>query len=414
MVSAAYDREPMSAELPEGIDRRLSGRYRARASWKGRFVSRTFATLPAAVRWRADAMDALRAGGRPPGPLPLVAPRESPTIEDAARALGRGIRAGTVRNRNGMPYKPSVSRRMESSLREHVIPRIGAIPAEALTRREVQRLVDDVAAEKTPETARKALNALSVALRVAERDGVIERNPAHDIRVPQSGEGERPIRILTPEEADALILAATADDERLHRSLGGPLLVLAFGSGMRLGELLALRWGPFGDEHEGLDVAAGVVRIRWSLDRVRDRGSGEYPFVRPKSRAGVRDVPLDPGDVTVMKRHHLAAGRPAAGALVFAQPGGAPLNPTGQPVHAWKRAVTTARLADPRPRLHDTRHAWAVAMLRAGVVPATLAKLGGWSDVGIIHRRYGKHALPDELADAGEALGRWRAARRES
>jgi integrase len=369
-VSTGYAREPVPPELPEGIDRRPSGRYRARASWKGRSVSRTFATLPAAVRWRAEALDALRAGSRPPGPLPVVAPRALHTVEDTARALGRGIRAGTVRSRNGMAYKPSVSRRMESSLREHVIPRIGSIPAEALTRREVQRLVDDVAAERTPETARKALNALSVALRVAERDGVIERNPAYDIRVPQSGEGERPARILTPEEAEAIVAAAVVDDERLQRSLGGPLLALAFGSGMRLGELLALRWGPHGDESEGLDLTAGTVRIRWALDRVRHPDTGEYPRVRPKSRAGIRDVPLDPADVTLLKRHHLAAGRPVAGALVFAQPGGAPLTPTGQPVHAWRRAVKAAKIPDPRPRLHDTRHAWAVAMLRAGVVPA--------------------------------------------
>ena len=399
-------------QLPEGVDRRSSGKYRARAEWQGRKVSRTFESIAAAVTWRARALDALRAGEAVPGPPPVLAALAPHTVEDAARALGRGIAAGTVRNRNGTPYKPSVSRRMESSLREHVIPRIGDVPADLLTRREVQHLVDAIAAEKTAETARKALNALSVALRLAERDGAIERNPAERIRVPQSGEGERPVRFLTPEESDAIVVAAIADDVRLKRSLGGPLLSLAFGSGLREGELLALRWGPYGEEDEGLDLEAGIVRVRWSLDRIRDPGTGDYARVRPKSRAGVRDVPLDPADTLAMKRHHLATGRPAEGALVFAQVNGAPLNPTGQPVHAWRRAVKAAKLAAPRPRLHDTRHAWAVAMLRAGVPPAALARLGGWSDVGIIHRRYGRHALPDELAEAGMALGEWRASRR--
>lgn len=51
-------------------------------------------------------------------------------------------------------------------------------------------------------------------------------------------------------------------------------------------------------------------------------------------------------------------------------------------------------------------------MLRAGIAPPAVAELGGWAEVGIIHRRYGRRALPDELADAGRALGRWRAAHR--
>ena len=48
-------------------------------------------------------------------------------------------------------------------------------------------------------------------------------------------------------------------------------------------------------------------------------------------------------------------------------------------------------------------------MLRAGV---RVARLRGWSDVALVTRRYGKHALPDELADTGRLLGAWRAGRR--
>ena len=104
---------------------------------------------------------------------------------------------------------------------------------------------------------------------------------------------------------------------------------------------------------------------------------------------------------------------------MFSDDRGDPLNAIGAVRHVWARVVGAARISerplpDPLPRLHDTRHAWAVAMLRAGVPPPALAKLGGWSDVGIIHRRYGRHALPDELEDAGRALGKWREARRAS
>jgi integrase len=400
-------------ELPPGVDRIASGHYRARASCGGRRVSRTFSSPEAASRWRLDALDALRAGREVPGAArrPTSPPVAPLTVLDACRALGQGIEAGTVRNRNGQPFKPSVSRRMEGALRLHVIPRIGALPVPAVTRRDVQRLVDALAAEKGHETAKKALVALSVALRVAERDGVIDRNPAHAISVPRDGTPESPIRLITPEEADALLEAARADDEGRSRSLIAPLLGLALGAGLRSGEVLALEWGP-----EGLDLDAEVVRVRWSADRVRSAG-GHFAIVAPKSRAAVRDVPLDPADVPLLRRHRLATGRPADGALVFSGRGGRVLDPSGVVRSAWLRVRDAARVGDepllaPQPRFHDTRHAWAVAMLRSGIAPAAVARLGGWADVGLVHRRYGRHALPDELEGAGRALGAWREARR--
>src|SRR5436305_2010159 len=78
----------------------------------------------------------------------------------------------------------------------------------------------------------------------------------------------------------AIVERCAADDARLERSFAGPLYALAFGAGLRLGVLLALCWGP-----DGLDLEAGVVHVRASLDRVCD-ASGEYSRLAPKSRAG--------------------------------------------------------------------------------------------------------------------------------
>src|SRR5207245_1451476 len=99
-----------------------------------------------------------------------------------------------------------------------------------------------------------------VALRVAIRYGELQANPCTGTRVPTSAEPEKPARILTPEEAATIIKACDADDARLERSLAGPFYRLAFGCGLRLGELLALQWGP-----EGLDLDAGVLHVRAAL-----------------------------------------------------------------------------------------------------------------------------------------------------
>ena len=88
---------------------------------------------------------------------------------------------------------------------------------------------------------------------------------------------------------------------------------------MRLGEALALPWGA-----DGLDLDAGAARVRRSLDRVRDKETGTFAFVAPKTRSSRRDVPVRPTEVAMLKRHRLASGRPADGELVFADERGRP------------------------------------------------------------------------------------------
>lgn len=146
-----------------------------------------------------------------------------------------------MRTKTGALYKPSHVRRMESLLRVHVLSRIGALPAAAITRRDVQSLVDALAAEEGAETARKTLHALSTAFRVAERDDIIYTNPCHRIVTPKGAGGPGEVRILDRNELARVMEAAQTDDERIKRSLAVPLLALAFGTGLRLGELLALR-----------------------------------------------------------------------------------------------------------------------------------------------------------------------------
>ena len=205
--------------------------------------------------------------------------------------------------------------------------------------------------------------------------------------------------MLTPEEAERIIAAAYLDDGKLKRSLGGPFARLAFASGLRMGELLALEYGP-----HGLDLDAGAVRVRASLDRAKDE-TGTYRRQAPKSKASRRDVPLPADAVTAMREHRLATGRPADGSPVFLRPDGGQWTPIA-PYRAFRRAAEAAGIAAPLPNPHDARHAYATWALAAGISVHGVARLLGHTDATLVLRRYG-HALPDELAGAADTLSAW-------
>lgn len=391
------------------IDRR-GDTWRVRVQREGQRVSATFDREADAKAFEAAWIAAVGRGDPPPLPpvRSLGEPRrdDSHRVIDVAGRVGADMRSGAVLDKRGQRYKPSTLRKYEMVLRLYVLPHIGLYDVRDLTRADVQRMVNEIAAASSAESARKALVALRVILRdPLERREDMTVNPCVGVRVPSDGE-HREVRIITHSERHALIAAATEDDHLLKRSLGGPLLVLLFGSGLRLGEALALPWG-----RDGLDLDGSVVHVRRSLDRMRDT-TGEFPFVRPKTSAGFRSVPtLSDEDLEILHRHREESGDPPDGELVFSEKDGTPLNANGRPRHLWNRAIAAAEVADPRPRIHDIRHAWAVDMLRAGLRPEVVAKLGGWANARIVYERYGKHVHEDEFAAVRETLAAARQAR---
>ncbi len=341
--------------------------------------SAAFDTAEEAAAWRSATIAALRTGADlPDRPKPAVGlPVASLTVEDACRELIRGMRAGVVRDSRGRTYKPSTVRSYESRLRLHVLTLIGGIALTALRRSDVKRMVDELAVRESPRVAKGAFTALRVVLRRQLDLETVDVNVCAGVRVPAAD--TQPARFLTPGEAERLQTAADADEH----PQAGPFVALALATGARRGELEALPWGP-----DGLDLATGRVRVAVTLDR-----AGQV--VATKNRKP-RVVPIGTDTVARMRRWLLASGRPADGARVF-------------PVdywRSWERVRTAAKLPDPQPRFHDLRHTAATFWLAAGLRSHAVAELLGHEDAGLVDRLYG-HALPDELAGAGDALEGW-------
>jgi integrase len=331
-----------------------------------RKLYRTFPTYAAARSWRAEAQSRVRKGA-------LRAATDE-TLREASAAWLDGARDGVIRNRSGDPYKPSVLRGYEQSLRLHVLPALGAHKLARIATSDLQALVERwQAAGMQPATIRNAILPLrAIYRRACNRDGLAV-NPTTGLELP-AVRGRRD-RIASPAEAEALIAALPEHDRAIWAT--------AMYAGLRLGELRALR-----SEH--VDIRGGVIRVEASWDpRV-----GPIP---PKSRAGKRVVPI-PGVLSAHLARHQLAHRGTG--LVFGRAPDKPFQPntiTGRAARAWKVAGLDTIT------LHEARHTFASMMIAAGINAKALSTYMGHAGVAITYDRYG-HLMPGNEAEAADLL----------
>jgi integrase len=181
-------------------------------------------------------------------------------------------------------------------------------------------------------------------------------------------------RCLTPEEEARLF-------ELLPDSLK-PLVIVALHTGMRKGELLALRW-------EDVEFYTGTLRVR-------EAKSGEGRSVVMNSL--VRDTLKAVRRGQIQKAREEAKGkREIFSPFVFCAPEGGLLHNLAK---AWYPALEAARVED--FRFHDLRHSFASRLAMAGLDLYTVQRAGGWK-TAIMVQRYA-HLSPDHIRAAVERL----------
>jgi integrase len=184
--------------------------------------------------------------------------------------------------------------------------------------------------------------------------GLVEANAATKVRPPRQTETER----VTWDE-DELRAFLEANDANPHIWL----FRLAIETGMRRGELLALRW-------DNVDLERGVVRVRETLSR--DEKGAWVVSARPKTQSGHRDILVAPSTGeglravrTSQLRRRLAFGSSWHNTdLVFDRGDGRRLDPEALR-NAFRKAADVAGV--PQIRFHDLRHSCATLMMANNV-----------------------------------------------
>lgn len=255
----------------------------------------------------------------------------------------------------------------------HLLPTFGNIQLRLLSRESIQMFLADKLKEGFSwRTVKHCRTTLGTILGTAEFWGYIEDNPVRKTRLPRRGlQPEK--AVLTPDQLSFLL-------EKLpepSRSLVW-LLVL---TGLRIGELLALRW-------QDVDLQAGFLRVSRTLY--------EGHFDEPKTRSSNRTVPLSSKGIEILA--NVRPGAPKLDALVFCSTKGTPL--CRRNLRNRQLDPICDELKIPKIGWHSLRHSNATLLDAVGTPLGTVQKLLGHSSSDITRGTY-IHALP---AGAKEAV----------
>lgn len=252
-------------------------------------------------RWREDEVDA---EGHVQRRLKYEAWKvaEYPTKRLVQRELKRKLAEVNARNYRAKPQtsfevfakkwetsvlpnlKPSTQSAIKSQLRKHLVPAFGSIALSNLTGEPLQRFVSE--SKLSPKTVKNLVATLRILWNTAKAWNLVEHDPFQGLRLPERVKPE--VRFFTADEMRRIIEAA---DEPYKT-----FFWLAAETGMRAGELCALRW-------EDVNLDRGIVQVRRSAWRGKV-GS-------PKTVAGTRTFAIS------VRLAECLAGRKAAGGLLF-------------------------------------------------------------------------------------------------
>jgi len=238
-----------------------------------------------------------------------------------------------------------------NNLRLHIGPFFARMRLDEIALPHVREFVKALLAKKlAPATVLKAVVLVKEMFKHAVQWEYLDANPAQYVERPQVEIEE--MQTLTPPEIRRLLEAA----EEPVRTM----LLCAVLTGMRRGELLALKW-------DDIDFEGNRIQVRRSLGRGK--------FVTPKSRRSRRAIDMAPTLKAALAR---LPGR-FQGEMVFASAEGQPIDPDNFTHRDWARTLRRSKLR--RIRFHDLRH-------NAGsrIMP------GGWPDAG--SRAGSRHRIP--------------------
>ena len=284
--------------------------------------------------------------------------------------------------------KPTTLATYRSQFTSHLAPDLGEVPLDRVTPEQIEGLIAEMRrGGSSPKTIVNALTLLHQIFAFAQRKRWCAVNPCEVVDRPRV-EGSTEIHFLTADEIEALLRAVPLDHP--YGPTDHALYLTAVMSGLRQGELLALRW-------RDIDWMAGRIRVRRNYVRGH--------WVSPKSKRGIRSVPLADRLAGELERHFQRSNYQGDDDLVFGHPHTGEVLDHSALVRRFKAALRAAKIR--QVRFNDLRHSFATTMAAAGVPMRTLQEWMGHRDykTTLIYADYAPSAGEAELVERAFAVG---------
>jgi integrase len=309
--------------------------------------------------------------------------------------------------------KPNIRQRTYErnlSLIYHV-EQIGDIALQKLSPDHLQNLYNAMQEEGfSGETRKKVHQLIHNALKQAQINRLIYNNPADLVKPPKATRDE--IQVFTPEQISLLL--EHAKPNRFY-----PALLLAVTSGMRLGEILGVRW-------QDIDMTNNEVFVRQNLQSTNQQG---IIFEPPKTVNGKRKITIPVQTINVLREHKKVWNEsrlkyPGTNDLVFVTKTHTPISPQNFLKRFWNRLQMNVEFAmnnfEAKPmnekkklqvildecrlkkgwkkfdakNFHVLRHTYATTLLASGVPIIDVSRALGHAKVSTTLDIYG-HAIPE-------------------
>lgn len=332
------------------IQKRPNGKYRARyRDSSGKEHARHFVRKIDAQQWLSLQTASVLEGRH-------VSPKDSRTYFKDYAVKYEGLLLG----------KPNSLKTAKLNINRYLVPEFGTYRIADIKRSDVQKMVTRLSQSLARNTVISIYSTLSKIMTSAIDDRLIVVSPCQRIKFAPIG----PKRLTIPNPAHLPILRDAM------RPSAAPLVTLLAGSGLRIGEALALRV-------EDVDVTNRTITVN------KQRSSHTGLIEEPKTKSSNRVVPV--GDVVIGAIEKHLANRPIASEWLWLNEALAPMQ-YGNWIDQWTRAN---KEAGTNYNTHDLRHFAASALISGGASVKQVQQVLGHANASVTLNTY-SHLWPGD------------------
>ncbi|MDU6986443.1 MAG: tyrosine-type recombinase/integrase [Terrisporobacter othiniensis] len=281
--------------------------------------------------------------------------------------------------------KPSSFERYEGIYRNYILgSSLGATKLCKLNVTTIQKYYNTLLENNTPPATIRAINQhLKPCLGEAEKQDYINKNYAKLVELPKIKKDEK-LEILTLQQQKDFLIAI--EGHKLQT-----LFLVALGTGLRLGEILGLKWSDIDFNNSNLSVKRSLKRVSF----INKDLTKEYKVIEqePKTSNSYRTVPIPKDVLSKLKEHKKSQnGQILKAGEMYKNNNYVFCNELGYPLDSKKptrNLQSVLKKIDIEPiKFHGLRKTYATRLFEANVAPKTVQSLMGHSDITITMNIY--------------------------